>query len=64
MTVYFVEYAFLNLEIKNGYAKFETFLGSDSRGMLRYVSPSLESGNYDSTVLHFVVNHLMQKALK
>ena len=39
------------------------FSGSDSREILHYVNPSLESGNYDSAVLYFGVNDLMQKAL-
>ena len=52
-----------NSEIKNDYAKFKTFPGSDSREILRYVNPTLESGNYDTAVLHFGVNGLMQKTL-
>ena len=50
-----------NNEIKNGYTKFKTFPGSDSREILHCGNPSLESGNYDSTVLHFGDNDLMQK---
>ena len=42
-----------NDEIKNGYAKFKTFPGSDSREILPYVNSTLESGNYDTAVLHF-----------
>ena len=52
-----------NNEIKNGYAKFKTFLRSGSREILHYVNPTLESGNYDSAVLHFGVNDLLHKAL-
>ena len=52
-----------NNEIKNGYAKFKTFPGSDSREILYYVNPTLESGSYDSAVLHFGVNDLLHKAL-
>ena len=52
-----------NNEITNGYAKFKTFPGSDSREILHYVNPTLESGNYDSAVLHFGVNDLLHKAL-
>ena len=51
-----------NYEIKNGYAKFKTFPSSDSREILHYVNPTLEFGNYDTAVLHFAVNDLMQKA--
>ena len=50
-------------EIKIGYAKFKTFPGSDSREILHYVNPTLESGNYDSAVLDFGVNDLLDKAL-
>ena len=50
-----------NNEIKNGYAKFKAFLSSDSREILHYVSPNLESSNYETAVLHFGVNDLMQK---
>ena len=42
-----------NDQIKNGYAKFKTFPGSDSREILPYVNSMLESGNYDTAVLHF-----------
>ena len=52
-----------NNEIINGYAKFKTFSGSDSREILQYVNPNLESGNYYSAVLHFGVNDLLHKAL-
>ena len=38
-------------------------LGSGSREILHYVNPTLESGNYDSAILHFGVNNLLQKAL-
>ena len=52
-----------NNEIKNGYAKFKTFPGSDSREILHNVNPILESGNYDPAVLHFGVNDLLHKVL-
>ena len=52
-----------NNEIKNGYAKFKTFPDSDSREILHYVNPTLESGSYDSAVLHFGGNELLHKAL-
>ena len=52
-----------NNEIKNGYAKLKTFPCSGSREILHYVNPILESGNYDTAVLHFRVNELTQKAL-
>ena len=42
-----------NNEIKNGYAKFKTFPDADSREILHYVNPTLESGKYDSAALHF-----------
>ena len=50
-------------EFKNNCAKFKTFSGSDSRDILHYVNPTLESVNYDTAVLHFGVNDLMQKTL-
>ena len=52
-----------NNEIKSGYAKFKTFPGADSKEILHYVNPTLESGNYDSAVLHFGVNDLLQKTI-
>ena len=42
-----------NSEIKNGYAKFKTFPGADSREILHNVNPTLDSCNYDTAVLHF-----------
>ena len=52
-----------NNEIKNGYTKFKTFPSAGSREILHYVNPNLEPGNYDSAVLHFEVNDLLQKTL-
>ena len=52
-----------NNKIKNGYAKFKTFPGSDSREILHYVNPTLEYDNYYSAILHFGVNDLLHKAL-
>ena len=49
--------------MKNGCAKFKTFPGAGSKEILHYVNPILESGNYDSDVLDFGVNELLQKAL-
>ena len=51
-----------NDEIKSGCAKSKTFPGADSKE-IHYVNPTLESGNYDSAVLHFGVNDLLQKTL-
>ena len=48
-----IRFGEFNNEIKNGYAKFKTFLDS------HYVNPILESGNYDSAVHHFGVNDLL-----
>ena len=50
-----------NNEIKKGNANFKTFPGSDSREILHLVDPSLESGNYDTAVLHVVVNETQLK---
>ena len=52
-----------NNEIKNGYAKFKTFRGADSKEILDFVNPTLESGNYDLAVLYFGVNELLQKTI-
>ena len=52
-----------NNVIKSGYAKFKTFPGADSKEILHYVNPTLESGNYDSAVLHFGVNYLPQNTI-
>ena len=52
-----------NNEIKNGYAKFKIFPGADSKEILRYVNPTLESGNYYSAVLQIGVSELLQKTL-
>ena len=52
-----------NNEIKNGYAKFKNFSCADTKEILDYVNPTRESGNYESAVLHFGVNDLLQKTL-
>ena len=52
-----------NNKIKNGYAKVKTFPDADSKEILHYINPTLESGNCDSAVLHFGVNGLLQKTL-
>ena len=36
------------------------FPGSYSRKILRYVNPTLKSGNYDSAIIHFGINELLQ----
>ena len=50
-------------EIKIWLCKIQKFPGLDSREILHYVKPTLESGNCDTAVLQFGVNDLMQKAL-
>lgn len=50
-----------NYDSKNGYAKFKNFPGSDFREILHSVNQFLETGNWDSAVLHFGVDELMQK---
>ena len=47
-------------QIENGYAKFKTFPGSDSREIFML---TLESGTYNSAVLYFGVKDLMQNRL-
>ena len=46
----------INNEIKNGYAKFKTFPGLDSREILHYVNPTLEYGNYYTVVTQLLHN--------
>ena len=45
-----------NQQVKNVYAKFKSFPGSNSKEMLHYIEPTLETGFYDSAVLHAGVN--------
>ena len=45
-----------NQQVKNGYAKFKSFPGGNSKEILHYVEPSLETGFYDSAILHVGVN--------
>ena len=56
-----MEYAFVNLIIKSKMAMQNSKLSPVQ--ILHYVKPTLESGNYDSAVLHFGVNDLLHKAL-
>ena len=52
-----------NNKIINCYAKFKTFPSADSKEILHYLNPTLESGSYESAVLPFGVNDLLQKTL-
>ena len=52
-----------NNEMKNGYAKFKNLPSFGSREISHYVNLGLESGKYDTAVLHVGVNDLVQKAL-
>ena len=36
-----------NQQFKNGYAKFKYFPGCNSKEMLHYIEPTLETGFYD-----------------
>ena len=38
-----------NQQVKNGYAKFKSFPGCNSKEMLHYIEPTLETGFYDIT---------------
>ena len=46
-------------QVKNGYAKFKSFRGCNSKEMLYYIEPTLETGFYDSAILHMGVNDLL-----
>ena len=48
-----------NQQVKNGYAKFKSFPGCNSKEMLHYIEPTLETCFYDSTILHVGVNYLL-----
>ena len=41
-----------NQQVKNGYAKFRSFPGCNSKEMLHCIEPILKTGFYDSTILH------------
>ena len=41
-----------NQRVKNGYGKFKSFPGYNSKKMLHYIEPTLETGFYDSAILH------------
>ena len=46
-------------QVKNGYAKFKSFPGCNSKEMLHYIKPTLEASFYDSSILHVGVNDLL-----
>ena len=48
-----------NQQVKNGYAKFKSFPGCNSKEMLHYIEPTLETCFYDSAILHVGVNYLL-----
>ena len=48
-----------NQQVKNGYAKFRSFPGCNSKEMLHYIEPTLETGFYDGAILHMGVNDLL-----
>ena len=48
-----------NQQVKNGYAKFKSFLGRHSKEVLHYIEPTLETGFYDSPILLVGVNDLL-----
>ena len=52
-----------NRQVKNGYAKFRSFSGCNSKEMLHYIESTLETGFYDSAVLHVGVNDLLNDNL-
>ena len=48
-----------NQQVKNGYAKFKSFPGCNSKEMLHYIELTLETCFYDSAILHVGVNYLL-----
>ena len=52
-----------NQQVKNGYAKFKSFPGCNSKEMLHYIDPTLETGFYDSAMFHVGVNDLLNNKL-
>ena len=48
-----------NQQVKNGHAKFRSFPHCNSKEMLHYTEPTLETGFYGSTILHVGVNYLL-----
>ena len=52
-----------NQQVKNGYVKFKSFPGCNSKEMLHYIEPTLETGFYESAILHVWVNDLLNDKL-
>ena len=52
-----------NQQLKNGYAKFKSFPGCNSKEILHYIEPTSETGFYDSALLHVGVNDLLNNKL-
>ena len=48
-----------NQQVKNDYAKFKSFPSCNSKEMLHYIEPTLETGFCDSAVFHVGVNDLL-----
>ena len=48
-----------NKHINNGFANFKVFSGCDSKEMLHYVEPALETGYHDTETVHAGVNELL-----
>ena len=52
-----------NQQVKNDYAKFKSFPGCNSKEILHYIEPTLETGFYDNVILHVGVNDLLNDKL-
>ena len=50
-----------NQQVKNGYARLKSFPSCNSKEMLHYIEPTLETGFYDCAILHLGVNDLPNK---
>ena len=52
-----------NQQVKNDYTKFKSFPGCNSKEILHYIEPTLETGFYDNVILHVAVNDLLNDKL-
>ena len=48
-----------NQQVKNGYAKFKSFLGYNSKEILHHIVPTLKTGVCERAILHVGVNDLL-----
>ena len=46
--------------VQNSFAKFKVINGFDSKEMFHYVEPTLETGSYNTAIVHVGVNDLLK----